>query len=56
MKKTYINPTVNVVKVNTSKLLLTGSNENMTVHGEYGSGVTIGSRRNTSWDDEDEDY
>ena len=55
MKKTYINPTTNVVKVNVAHHMMAGS-ETMGVMGNYGEGVTIGSRRgrNTYWEDDEE--
>ncbi len=52
MKKTYINPNVTVVLITTAKHMLSGSN--MEMRGEYKSGtVTIGSRGNSDWDDEE---
>lgn len=55
MKKTYINPNVKVVKINTSKHILAGS-EQMGMRGDYESGtVTIGSRRKSVWDDDEEE-
>ena len=49
MKKTYINPTLEVVKINTNNQLLAGSV--MESKGNYGdgSGITLGSRE---FDDE----
>lgn len=55
MKKTYINPDIKVVMINTSNHVLTGS-QNMGYQGDYASEeVIIGSRRGTIWDD-DEDF
>ena len=55
MKKTYINPNVKVVKINTSKHMLAGS-YTMSTKGDYDSGtVTIGSRRKSVWDDDEEE-
>ena len=52
MKKTYINPNVKVVVINTSKHVLQAST--MNVQGNYDSeSVSIGSRRSSGWDDED---
>jgi hypothetical protein len=56
MKKIYINPTTNVVKVNVAHHMMTGS-ETMGINGNYNSdNVTIGSRRgrNTYWEDDEE--
>ncbi len=58
MKKTYINPNIKVVMINTSGHMLSGSNDSMGHQGDYNSEtVTIGSRRDrkTVWDDEEED-
>ena len=55
MKKTYINPSINVVMLNTSCQMLAGSD--MSMKGDYNSeSITIGSRRRSSsiWDDDDE--
>ena len=53
MKKIYINPDIKVVMINTSGHML---NSSMDCLGDYDSGtVTIGSRRGTIWD-EDEDF
>ncbi len=52
MKKTYINPNVTVVLINTAKHMLAGST--MDMKGDYNSGtVKIGSRGNSDWDDEE---
>ena len=52
MKKTYINPGIKVVSINTSCQMLAESN--MGYQGDYDSEkVTIGSRRGGFWDDED---
>lgn len=55
MKKTYINPTIKVVKIK-SALLLTGS-EQIKVGSNYDGTTTIESRQNRGsiWDDDDEE-
>jgi len=42
MKKTYINPEMNVVKILTQHQMLAGST--MGINGDYNGDVTIGSR------------
>ena len=54
MKKTYINPTLKVVKTKGARLM-TGSNQLMGMRGNYDSGtVTMGARRSSfsDWDEE----
>lgn len=52
MKKTYINPDIKVVSINTSCQMLAESN--LRYQGDYDSEkVTMGSRRADLWDDED---
>lgn len=56
MKKIYINPAIQVVKITSQIKMLAGSD--MQNQGDYNSSsITIGSR-NSVWDDEDdeEDY
>ena len=52
MKKTYIIPTLNVVKIQPTSLL----NESMGIQGNLNSDVTIGARRArfSEWDEEEE--
>ena len=54
MKKRYINPATMIVNVKTAPTMLTGSTENLQI--SNGTATEWGSRRNTIWDDEDEDY
>ena len=55
MKKTYINPTLKVVKTKGARLLAGSGNQLMGMRGDYKSGtVTMGSRR-SSFSDWDED-
>ena len=54
MKKTYINPTLKVVKAKGARLM-TGSAPKLQMRGDYNSGtVTMGSRRSSfsDWDEE----
>ena len=53
MKKTYINPTLNVVKIQPTSLL----NESMGMKGDLDNNVTIGARRArfSNWEDEEEE-
>jgi hypothetical protein len=52
MKKTYIVPTLKVVKIQTTHLL---SNSEIKVGGKYNGSTTVESRqgRGTIWDDDD---
>jgi hypothetical protein len=54
MKKTYINPTIEVVKIASQKQILAGS-ETIATQGNYGdgTGITTGAR-NFDFDDEEE--
>ena len=56
MKKTYISPDVKVFEAHIRNVILDGSpNNTMGVNGDYDSEtVTIGSRKDTFWDDEEE--
>ena len=51
MKKTYMNPTLKVVVLRAKAQMLAGS-ENMTMRGDYGSGITIAGRE-MDFDDEE---
>ena len=53
MKKTYINPTLKVVKAKGARLM-TGSAPKLQMRGDYDGTVTMGSRR-SSFSDWDED-
>lgn len=47
MKKTYINPTLEVVKVNMQQQMLSGSTQNLGAKGDYSSSsITLGGRDN----------
>lgn len=50
MKKTYINPTLEVVKINTNNQLLAGSVMQSKGNFGDGTGITLGSRE---FDDDD---
>ena len=56
MKKTYINPAIQIVKITSQIKMLAGSD--MQNQGDYNSSsITIASRKSDSvWDDEDEEY
>ena len=56
MKKIYINPAIQVVKITSQIKMLAGSD--MQNQGDYNSSsITIASRKSDSvWDDEDEEY
>ena len=54
MKKTYVNPTLKVVKAKGARLLA-GSNQLMGMRGNYNGDVTMGARRSSfsDWDEEE---
>lgn len=55
MKKTYINPTIQIVKIQTVQML--ASSEQVGLRGDYNSGtVTIASREGRGFWDDDEEY
>ena len=53
MKKVYINPVMNVVKMTTHQQVLTASNPNVGIDGS--GSVDAGSVESRGWDDWDED-
>ena len=55
MKKTYINPTIEVVKLQMHQQMLTGSNPDVTYDSSEGSSIAPGSVEGRYYDFDDED-
>ena len=54
-KNQYIKPAVEIVVLQTKTMMLTGSDQNISIGSEYNGGA-IGSRQGNNFFEDDEDY
>ena len=54
MKKIYISPTMTVVAVAMQKMIAASSENEVSIGSDDYNGDEVGSRRGSSWDDDDE--